>query len=347
MPPPLPAGIPTLLQPRCLTGTDGSWQTVTTNRRCESTGNLNLTQAKGVGSSLADVSDDCDYEMFPKEYGSTERIIQHPQHPQHHEIQAPYRIRNDKRANRPIAFSRARQPDDLVYPQNSSRHVRHPSARAAAAAVRRFSSSFRRDGSPQRTAKANKTFEMKALNTSYESLPSEPGHHWISEQTTVPDSKTDKTGMFRWSRIRQNLGRDSPKNPFTISEQPLYRPGGKEAAHIKKPSRVPHDDFLKEIPPLPFPLVSLPEAAMLQYFRRQRGEEDHTDPAGSFAGRKRHGTFSTISSSNGPRTPASARFRVHQDPSKVEFPGLASVRYGDAPHQVQRRRSCENSACSF
>ncbi|PHH67047.1 hypothetical protein CDD81_4442 [Ophiocordyceps australis] len=50
---------------------------------------------------------------------------------------------------------------------------------------------------------------------------------------------------------------------------------------------------------LPFPLISLPEAALLQHMRRERGEEDHTDLPGSFAAKARSarsGTISTTSS---------------------------------------------------
>lgn len=56
------------------------------------------------------------------------------------------------------------------------------------------------------------------------------------------------------------------------------------------------------IPRLPFPLISLPEAAALQYQRRERGEEDHTDPGPMFAAKARSCTISTVSTM-GPNTP--------------------------------------------
>ncbi|KAM3471616.1 hypothetical protein MY8738_009236 [Beauveria namnaoensis] len=59
------------------------------------------------------------------------------------------------------------------------------------------------------------------------------------------------------------------------------------------------------IPRLPFPLISLPEAAKLQKVRIERGEEDHTDPASSFVTKPHSETRSTISSTNSPRTPRS------------------------------------------
>lgn len=247
-----------------------------------------------------------------------------------------YCIRNDKLANRPMLFPRLRDQDAMAFPQNSSRVVRQPATRAAAA-IRRFSNSVRNDGSPPRQTKVNKIFEINTLQSSYESLASEPDPNWVSSQTTVPDRRGDKTGRFRWSRIRQNLGRDPPKTPLTIFDQLLYRPGIPEASHSKTQSHVPHDEFLSEIPRLPFPLISLPEAHMLQYFRRERGEEDHTDPTSSFAGRMRHGTFSTISSSNGPRTPTSPLFDIQQDHLQTGLPKPGLVRHSDAWSQAQRR----------
>ncbi|QUC21474.1 uncharacterized protein UV8b_05717 [Ustilaginoidea virens] len=55
----------------------------------------------------------------------------------------------------------------------------------------------------------------------------------------------------------------------------------------------------------PFPLISLPEAAALQSTRRERGEEDHTDPGPAFAAKARSCTISTTTSTTGPRTPVS------------------------------------------
>lgn len=271
--------------------------------------------------------------MYGVEHGSTERIIQHPQH---HGSPSPYCIRNDKLANRRMLFPRLRGQGSAAFPQNSSREVRQPSARAAAAAIRRFSNSFRRGSSPQRQTNVNKIFEMNTLQSSYESLDSEPGRHWVSEQTAVPDGRGDKAPKFRWSRVRQNLGRDPPKTPLTIFDQPLYRPGIKEVADPKPQSHVPHDEFLNEIPRLPFPLISLPEAAMLQYFRRERGEEDHTDPTNSFAGRRRPGTFSTVSSSNCPQTPVPARFDFHQGSSQTDIPIPNVVLHNEGLYRMHR-----------
>ncbi|KAG6000632.1 hypothetical protein E4U43_001552 [Claviceps pusilla] len=58
------------------------------------------------------------------------------------------------------------------------------------------------------------------------------------------------------------------------------------------------------LPRFPFPLISLPEAAALQSQRRERGQEDHSDPGPAFAAKARSCTISTIST-NSPNTPAS------------------------------------------
>ncbi len=147
-------------------------------------------------------------------------------------------------------------------------------------------------------------------------------------------------GKFRWSRIRQNLGREPPQTPLTIFDQPLYRTGIQEASQDKPQSYVPHDEFLNELPRLPFPLISLPEAAMLQYFRRERGEEDHTDPTNSFAGRKRPGTFSTLSSSNFPQTPVSSQFNYPLGSSQTDLPMPNALLHNDSGlFQLHRRRT--------
>ena len=66
-----------------------------------------------------------------------------------------------------------------------------------------------------------------------------------------------------------------------------------------------------KIPRLPFPLISLPEAAKLQHIRRERGEEDHTEPGNSLVTRAFSETISTISASTGPGTPQSLLLSPH------------------------------------
>ena len=214
--------------------------------------------------------------------------------------------------------------------QNSTRGV-HVQSPCGAAVTSRFSNPFRRESSPKRSQDAGRTFEMNTTTSSYESLDSDPGPVCTPSTPAQPECKGEGRTKFRWSRIRQKLGRDPPKAALTILDQPLYSAGMKESTAENMAFHVPHDNFLNEIPRLPFPLISLPEAAMLQYFKRERGEEDHTDPASSFAGRARQGTSSTVSSSNCPRTPVSTQFGGLPSSPLVPLPLPPLTYRGDVP----------------
>lgn len=153
---------------------------------------------------------------------------------------------------------------------------------------------------------------MKTLVRSYETLSSE-------DDVDVGLEKGAQAGFhgaspFRWSRAQQHSGGDPPKFPLTVFDQPFYRTGIPDGTSTPNAWHVPHAKFLNETPRLPFPLISLPEAAMLQHFRRERGEEDHTVSGGSFTAKARSGTFSTVSSSQCPRTPLSTYFDCQAGP---------------------------------
>lgn len=261
---------------------------------------------------MSDTSDD---EMPRGGYGSTERVIQNSRL----EDLPSDRAGSDKLKPRgKLGFGiKASHPDQsLNMPQLPAR---------AAAAISRFSNPFRHDNAALQWEKPKLTFELQDLTNSYESLDSEP------EQQRQEDK-------FRWSRIQQKLGRDAPKSPMTILDKPLYI---KNARGSGSSGHVPHDKFLSDIPLLPFPLISLPEAAMLQYFRRERGEEDHTDLPSSFAAKARSarsGTVSTISTRNSPLTPLSPLGDLH-----TSFAGTTHAR-PLAVYQSRylgRQRSCK------
>lgn len=71
--------------------------------------------------------------------------------------------------------------------------------------------------------------------------------------------------------------------------------------------------FAPRLPQLPFPLISLPEAAKRQQRRRESGEEDHTEAGVSFHVKSRSVTGSTASSTQAPRTPLSTYFDWHSN----------------------------------
>lgn len=322
--------IGSLNRPKRDDDTDGDWQTVTTdlphaNFKAERVFN-------GTGSSLADVSDISGHHFCQCDHGSTERIIQHP-----FADAAPgsFTLRNDKHTNRPVMVPKLPNHGPPGFLQNSTRNVPAPQSRAAAA-IRLFSNTFRRN-SAQDTS-SPRVIEMETFGHSYESLSSE---HGPTEHQDLATGKSPwKSPNFRWSRIQQNLGREAPKSPQTLLDQPLYSPGITE----RDLPHVPHDEFLNEIPRLPFPLISLPEAAMLQHFRRERGEEDHTETAGSFTAKSRSGTASTVSSSHFPWTPNSLDFGRHSASSSYGPRMPPHVYHAPRLHEVRGSNTSKYSA---
>ncbi|KAH7155413.1 hypothetical protein B0J13DRAFT_618863 [Dactylonectria estremocensis] len=291
------AGIATLLRPRPETDTEADWQTVITEPHFDSMQQeFHDSIGKGTGSSLADVSD-----VAELEYGSTDRIVQHPRMGA---MPRSYVLRNERQRNMPILVPKIGPLDGMAFPQNTTRKFPQAPTRTPGG-ISRFSNPFRRDGSNQRPARESILLGMESRRDSYQTLDSDtnpPDEHL--EENYTPAGNTGNNGGFRWSRIRENLGRDLPKTPLTIFDQPLYRFGLKEASGSKQSSHVPHDEFLATLPRLHFPLISLPEAALLQHFRRERGEEDHTNLGISFVSRDRSNTATTFESSILPPTPA-------------------------------------------
>lgn len=299
--------------------------------------------AKGTGSSLADVSDISEHGLYQNAYGSSERIIQHP----HHDNDVgSYHVRMDKQTNTPVYLPKFRDQMSSFFPQNSSRKVPQPAARAAAA-IRRFSNQFGRESSVAVLNRLSDAFDLETRLASYESLTSENDTRQTTGMVTALETKQGNQDPFRWSRIRENLGRDPPKTSLNVFDHPLYRAGISEPQRLPKPTHTPHDEFLTHIPRLPFPLISLPEAAMLQHFRRNRGEEDHTEPAAVFAMKAKNATMSTLSSPAFARTPTSGRFdaavRLHGD--ALPRPALA-LYPRRMVNEVERHEFCMFS-CKF
>lgn len=159
--------------------------------------------------------------------------------------------------------------------------IRKPSSRVSTktrlqTAIRRVSSSI--EGIASTRERGAQTFEMKRFNGSFDSLDSAASSAYFG-------------GGNHWQ------GFESSKDPQRVlfAEVP--------------PMDVPNGTV--GIPRLPFPLISLPEAAKLQRVRIERGEEDHTDPSSSFVTKAYSETRSTISSTNSPHTPRSVLFQ-HQ-----------------------------------
>ncbi|VTT65194.1 unnamed protein product [Fusarium fujikuroi] len=292
--------ISSLVKNRPLTGTEGDWQTVTTEHAFDSMQqDYHDSIAKGTGSSVADVSDVTERELHPRSYGSRDRIIRHPSGNNKY---GSYRVRTDRGTKLPVSVPQYGEGPG-TYASNTTRNFSQAKSRLPESAAR-FSNLFRREPSEQTSGHENILLsDLPPKRGSYQSLDSDAAPHGNAQtdETISPDG--EKYFGFSWNRIRKNLGRDPPKTPLTIFDKPLYKRRFQES-NSDKPAHVPHDDFLSKIPRLPFPLVSLPEAAMLQQFKRQRGEEDHSQSAGNFGVRGRSNTISTANSPPLPKTPS-------------------------------------------
>ncbi|KAF4985925.1 hypothetical protein FGRMN_11053 [Fusarium graminum] len=325
--------IASLVKNRPLTITDGDWQTVTTEHPFNSMQQeFHDSIAKGTGSSVADISDATERDPHPNSYNSTDKIIRHPPGNNNY---SSHRIRHDRGTHLPISIPRyGGGPGSYAY--NATRDLFHPMSKLPESTAR-FSNLFRKEPTePTHDREGILLSDLPPKRGSYQSLDSDAVPHeacGIAEETS-PDGRK----YFSWSRIRENLGRDPPKTPLTIFDQPLYSRGFQEPANSTKPAHVPHDDFLTKLPRLPFPLVSLPEAQMLQRFKRQRGEEDHTQSASDFAARGRSYTLSTANSSCLPKTPSPPQrsFWATSPGSEVTRPAPAHHR--QRLRQVFRRR---------
>ena len=264
-------------------GPDGDWQTVSIDPALAAPRRFNDILGKGTGSSLADITDTSGCEFCLGDNGSTDRMLEHPPHPG--QYQSYYTLR-DQRTSGPMLGFRGHGP-------SASRHnprrqdPRLPSR--AAAAIRRFSNTFRRNHLANRTSSALRNVELETLGHSYDSLSS------------GDEGNPGSGSPLPWSTNQQAPGRTDFRHGFHPSGVP-------ESPMTPRSPHMRCDETPNGIPGLPFPLISLPEAAMLQRIRRARGEEDHTVSGGSFTSKARSGTASTASSSQFPRTPLSTYF---------------------------------------
>ncbi|RMJ06533.1 hypothetical protein CDV36_013879 [Fusarium kuroshium] len=289
--------IVTLLKNRTETqaGTEADWQTVTTEHHPYDSMRQEFHDsiAKGTGSSVADVSDTTERNHHLYEYGSMDRIIQHPSRDVN---TGSYRVRNDKPTRLPVLVPQSGGRPGL-FAQNATRNLVQSPPRTPAS----LAGLFRKDGHGQ-TAKRRSLLLDEERRDSYQTLSSDTG----ASKTHDNGESSDAGGLFSWPRVNKNLGREPPKTPPTILDKPLYKRDFQEGRRKK---HVPHDAFLKKTETIHMDLISLPEAAMLQRFRRQRGDEDHTMSGAEFAAKKGHGSmnsaFGSPISPTFPMTPTS------------------------------------------
>ncbi|KAJ6442995.1 ATP-dependent RNA helicase ROK1 [Purpureocillium lavendulum] len=166
----------------------------------------------------------------------------------------------------------------------------------------------------RRSARLNAMLESGNVRNSYASLDSEP----------------DDDGLM--PSARRNLGPAAPGTPAAARAGHALGYGASHELTSGITIGAGNDSFYDNIARLPFPLVSLPEAAKMQRYRIDRGEEDHTDPPSSFAAKARStrsGTFSSMSSRNSPLTPLSP-FGDMRGSALTSTPARPPTAYQDA-----------------
>ncbi|PHH84071.1 hypothetical protein CDD83_2537 [Cordyceps sp. RAO-2017] len=278
--------------------TDTDWQTVTTEQPPEPIREIELNFAKGAGSSLADVSDASEDITDQARHRSTDGVLGKTFSPRESTSdlfglkQLIKRSQRDRSRSR-MASTDSCQREALKMPQIPPR---------AAQAKRRVSNPFRLESIVVKREKSSTVFEMKPLRNSYESLDSEPPLRGDADRQR-------REGEFGWSPDQNSPKEAFPNALSTAIEKQPHGPAASQTGGDRCEGLPGRDGPSHDVSRLPFPLISLPEAARLQSFRRERGQEDHTDSPGFFAAKARSvrsGTVSTLSSVNSPVTPLSA-----------------------------------------
>ncbi|KAG6022032.1 hypothetical protein E4U40_004922 [Claviceps sp. LM458 group G5] len=291
---------------------DDDWQTVTTEQtRPHRALELTLRLDRDVGSSLADVSSapDDEFDQFIGAANRESQFISAQNYPPLQRV-----LGTNVAANHPTSgahdTSRVIGATDRSFRQSYQKHHRRPAR--AAAAIRHLSRRLSPD--------LLKT-QMRYPSPSYESLGSD-----ISKDYSQTGPQNPRTGFHDHDTGHQG-GQDSPPyrsdhwpvSTLRLDSQELLGHGTHPANNHGSPGHAPRSFATaaaaaaaaatttttgSSLPRFPFPLISLPEAAALQSQRRERGEEDHSDPGPAFAAKARSCTVSTTSS-NGPYTPGS------------------------------------------
>ncbi|KID64769.1 hypothetical protein MAN_05780, partial [Metarhizium hybridum] len=286
------------------TGSD--WQTITTERTPHRALELTLRLDKDVGSSLADVSDGSEDESFDHFLGATAGSQDSRESHQGGDV---YSNANPRRA----FFYRFSQP--------TYRNSRVSSARPVAI-VRHLSHLSRLSSDTSNKPKfSSKLSQMRKPIMSYSSLDSEPEQDNFDTTTPVsPDTVVEVVAPRRsnWSspRCRQD-------------SREILGLGTQDGSMIYK-SRdfAPRNTADYNLPSLPFPLISLQEAALRQSHGITRDEADYTTAGSICDSKARPDTISTISS-YGPKTPITPVADI-PDTSGIPRPPRAHRRHSPA-----------------
>ncbi|KAG5931066.1 hypothetical protein E4U53_001962 [Claviceps sorghi] len=336
------------------------WQTVTTEQtRRPRALELILRLDRDVGSSLADVSmsgaSDDEFDHF---VGGGNGTQLDGQFRPAQNVPPPYGERafgHGVVTDRPMSRrDHARNPDalrpqDHFFRQSYQKHHRRPAR--AAAAIRHLSSRLSPDFLKTQTRSRLRHPGVRNPVRSYTSLDSDFDREYPIRphrpRTTTRgdgdgDADVDDDDNNNDGEEDQDsppyCGNNWPVSALRLDSQEILGHGAHHDSHgtthhtprpfaaVASPSSSLHhrrSGATIALPRFPFPLISLPAAAALQSQRRERGEEDHSDPGPAFAAKARSCTVSTIST-NGPNTPAS--------PARASSCCLAKPRQTYRPH---------------
>ncbi|KHN96812.1 uncharacterized protein MAM_05368 [Metarhizium album ARSEF 1941] len=239
---------------------------------------LTLRLDRDAGSSLANVSDVSEYESFGHFLGADA------------DSKDPHQTRQQANmfSNRDHARTSPRGLSQSTYKTS-----RPPSARPLAAVrqLSRLSSDV-----SNRPKFSSKLSQMRKPIMSYSSLDSEPEQSKFD--TTPPRSPRAAVEVFtprhgRWSGPRHR--QDS---------RGILGHGNHDISGLHKSRDFAHEDPSADynVPSLPFPLISLQEAALRQSQGTTRGEPDYNTSGSMCVSKGRSRTISTVSS-YGPKTP--------------------------------------------
>lgn len=265
--------------------TDGDWQTVTTEQAPHRALELTLRLNRDVGSSLADVSDASEDETFDKFIDASANS---------------QKVRHTHDGRKGYDDISKTQTTSTGFPRQSH-SVNRAQSRAAAAVPHLNRLSTDTSNKPKLSSKLS---EMRKPVMSYNSLDSDPEQDEFEAALPVSPNAVVETVSRRHKQWSGSLRRRD--------SQEILGLGTRDGDTPYKSRDFAHQSSLLDysIPQLPFPLISLPEAALLQSERRRRGEEDHTEVGSMFAAKARSFTISTVSS-YGPKTPNTPVYDAH------------------------------------
>ncbi len=235
---------------------------------------------KATGSSIADISDDTSYlSDIADDMGSTDRIIQHPSG----DDSQGYRLRHLKGSNMPVFLAKQRMHKVNGFAQDSYRTFDPqgtkvgPVAYKADALVRKVSNPFRR-------VSLGRKHHFSPLSSRKSHRVAKLANRHSRNSDELWDRKRIRSEKCDVDQRRHPVGRDGLASLDKARPVGNAASPGNETREAGDHSGKPHG--------FSFNLISLPEAARLQAFRRESGMEDQTETG---VARSRHAVSTTSS----------------------------------------------------